>query len=102
MILYLFLALGLVASHGYSFYKGYEYANQDAIIREQVAKIQHLETSERYYREANNASQNEASNAAKSLEETNRQVESLKILIETGKLGKACSDKLFKELGNIR
>jgi hypothetical protein len=100
---YLFLLLALIGSWGYSFYKGYQYANKDYIIRQQTAKIRHLEVTERYYREANNSSQGEANKTAQSLEISEKQLEAIRDQIRQGKFGsKACSDELFNKLRGVQ
>lgn len=98
MIVYVLALLALLGSWGYSFYKGYHYARQDDIIKQQVAKIQHIEALNRYLKNGNLASKSEADKALKSLEEVDRKLKGLEKDIQDGKLGKACSDELFKRL----
>lgn len=98
MIVYGFLALALVSSWGYSFYKGYQYANKDHIIRQQTAKIRHIEITNRYFRDANNKSKSEADIANENLARTSARLSKIEDDIKAGKLGKACSDALFDRL----
>ena len=98
MIPYAFLALALIGSWGFSFYKGYKYADQTNIIRQQTAKIRHLEVSRRYFKEGVAVSEGEAAKAVAALEATAKKLQLLEDDIKAGKLGKACSDELFKRL----
>lgn len=97
-MVYAFAILALISSWGYSFYQGYQYARKDSIIRQQTAKIRHIEISNRYFRDADQLSKNEASKAIAALETTATRLNQIEADIKAGKLGKACSDKLFDEL----
>lgn len=98
MIVYLFLALALVSSHSYSFYKGFQYANKDHIIRQQTAKLRHIEITKSYYRTASEQSKREADQANTALAFTAAKLNQIEDDIKQGKLGKACSDQLFDRL----
>lgn len=95
---WLFLALALVGTHAYSFYKGYHYANQDNVIRQQTAKLRSIEISRRYFRNASELSKDEADKANAALAETAAKLDQIEDDIKKGKLGKACSDELFNKL----
>lgn len=102
MIVYLFLALSLVGSHSYAFYKGYRYANQDAIIRQQTAKLRHIEITKGYYRSASEQSKAEADKANADLARASAKLSEIDDMIKQGKLGKACSDTLFDQLRRVK
>lgn len=102
MIIYLVMALSLVGTHGYVFYKGYNYANKDAIIKQQTAKLKYIDITRTYYRNADKLSKDEANRANEALAVASAKLSEIESLIQQGKLGKACSDKLFDELRKIK
>ena len=101
-MIYLMLALSLVGSHSYAFYKGYGYANKDHIIKQQVAKLKYIDITRTYYRNADKLSKDEANRANEALAVTSAKLSEIEDLIKQGKLGKACSDKLFDKLRGIK
>ncbi len=92
------IALGLVFSHGFSFVQGYKWANKDHIIKQQTAKIRHQTITNNYYKNAAKLSNDTASEVANRLEEANKKLDLIEADIKAGRLGKACSDKLFERL----
>lgn len=102
MIVYLVIALGLVGSHGYAFYQGFQWASKDHVIRQQTAKLKYIDITRTYYRNASKLSKDEADKANADLERTSAKLSEIEDLIKRGKLGKACSQDLFDRLRNAR
>lgn len=80
------------------FYKGYNYANKDHIIKQQTAKIRHIEITKGYYRSASEQSKREADQANTTLAIAAAKLNQIEDDIKHGRLGKACSDQLFDRL----
>jgi len=97
-MIYPIIALLLVASHAIAFYKGYDYADDKAELAKARAQIEQLKTSERYLREANNAAQNEASEATKSLETNTQTIDLLNSIIRDITENPICVDPKVLEL----
>ncbi len=98
MIVYGFLALALVSSWGYSFYKGYQWASKDYVIRQQTAKLRYIDITRGYYRSASEQSKREADQANTALAYTAAKLNQIEDDIKQGKYTKACSDQLFDSL----
>lgn len=96
---WLFLAVALLSSHVYSFYKGYQWASKDYVIRQQTAKLKYIDVTRGYYRNAYNVAKDETDKATQRMEASEAKLKLIEDKIRAGAFkGKACSQELFESI----